>query len=203
MSESPAAGQKEFERYLRTGRRAPQRLEYKFNPNHDPENGRFASGIGGGGGGYAAPGGARVPSATPQDGPFREAARQSGKIGKLAREVNAFAKGESDRVVIPLGGWGSSVTVMRRAGSRVTLGNFAFTADGELSILGDSKIKIGRINMRSTLAEVKSFPSEIIIFQSHDGNINYSIDRDLDAKIGRLFSETIKKGSYLFAKKGS
>lgn len=30
-----------FEVYLRTGRRVPEPTETKFNPWHDPENGRF------------------------------------------------------------------------------------------------------------------------------------------------------------------
>jgi hypothetical protein len=39
-----------FRLYLRTGRRAgtiANRLETKFNPNHDPNDGRFTSGLGG------------------------------------------------------------------------------------------------------------------------------------------------------------
>lgn len=46
--------QKDFLRYLRTGRQPPegqftgrQRMELKFNPNHDPRNGQFAFGPGG------------------------------------------------------------------------------------------------------------------------------------------------------------
>lgn len=42
------ARRSDFDRYLRTGRRTRHgALEYKFNHNHDPANGRFASGGGG------------------------------------------------------------------------------------------------------------------------------------------------------------
>lgn len=56
--ETKSANRRAFEHYLRTGQRLAatewQRLhERKFNPNHDPEDGRFTFALGGtsGGGG--------------------------------------------------------------------------------------------------------------------------------------------------------
>lgn len=85
----------EFDHFLRTGRRDSGRfgaggIEHKFNPNHDPNNGRFTSGAG-------AAGGSSSPNFTEKDGGAgrSDGARAAVKPASGGQEPDRPAKRDS------------------------------------------------------------------------------------------------------------
>ncbi len=194
------ARRSDFDHDLRTGRRTRHgALEYKFNHNHnhDPANGRFASG----GGGATSQGHGPLPGVS-GDGPFAHLAARKDDLGKIARDVDAFALGKSDSMAIPLGGTDGTITITRLGGADVKIDHYAFSTQGTARVLpGHRSIQIDLIQPHVPLSSVVSFPSQLTVYQSPEKQVSYEFNRDLLVRLPFRIKIHRPKGSFvLFSK---
>lgn len=176
MMEQRVAADWDCDIWLRTGRRMarpPQDTETKFNPYHDPYNGRFTYAPGGEAGGDGG-GEGRISN---ESSPFTFHARRSGVAGDVARKLNRLVTTADAKESIRLGGRN---VVVSRSGRTSTIslkiGGGIFKAEGRYQIvrgvqaLKISVLKYGLAFPFSLTAKIASFPSSITIYSDKKGN---------------------------------
>jgi hypothetical protein len=221
--------------YLRTGT-YPDAAAHarKYNHNHDPYNGQFTSGPGGGSAtnsGTTTPHPALPPRlaqatslqpippkptlAQQQRGPFSMHAEAHNVGGDVARGLNEIATTPSSVTKIPFGG--TILTVTRDAGDRVTLqtplpaivgkeyslhatGRITRTTGKQEIIFSDLQTRIDKPN-----SEIISAPSKITVSARSNGDMVYSIDKDIYlsviVRMGIRKSVVRKAGTFYVYKK--
>ncbi len=171
--------------WLRTGRVIPADvLERKFNPNHDPNNGQFASGAGA------------------SAGPFRNHAKKKGVAGDTARALNNLVTDSHARVTLSLGGQnlrvartGANTVELSMLGGGVKANGIFLVVSGKQQI----NLTLGSPHesfFARTVVSIQSFPNKISIFESSAGQLRYTINTAI-VVTSALGNVNQKAGNYL------
>lgn len=207
-----------FEQWLRTGRfglfpavwgKSGVRRELKFNPNHDPRDGRFTTSANAGVSTRAKPVAGRVSlrdrrqavSALPSRGMvFVAHANRAGQAGDVARAANRLASDPKARISLKLGGAEFRLVRTGESSLRLSMGPLGLiNLDGSFRVAGGKKgMRINIMPPRIPGARVRSFPRSLDLFESREGKLVYRLDQDIDVAV-RLLGRTIrrKRGAYI------
>ena len=171
----------DFEIYLRTGRRQvqPRPAEFKFNPWHDPENGRFTFA---GQGNY-------VPGGNSGNGPLSGVTpiekQRAAQINRFTASKNAKARVPiTDSVTLHLEKRGGSVS--GKFTKKSTPGSLKFTGT-ITSVKGKREIQIVGMKWDASIGKVWSFPDTMRIY-SNSGGLFSQINKELKVS---LFGTTV------------
>ena len=211
------AERRDYETYLRSGRRrdgcpdSGVALQLKFNPNHDPQDGRFTFANGGGalGGRNGAAAAARPEvhvKPNPGKAVFARRKDEVGIDGDVADKLNTLVKDPHASVDITLGSL--PLTVRRTGADTVSLsGSVLFHSvemDGHLDVVqGKQAIVISQLKPKAGLDSLPlgnhltSLPKTIRIARRSDGRMVYSLDQPVVTKSDR-FGTTKRHGAGVF-----
>jgi hypothetical protein len=224
MGKRRTAERMAFVHYLRTGWRLPaaffatdanedEAVSTKFNPWHDPDDGRFTFGPGGPASLGPAKGPLRANPAgrpvTPKpktppptrapiiQGPLQTHARQPGQAGDVARAVNKIVTDPNANVTLHLDK--DNPTQVRRIGPNMV----ELKIGGKLKATGSFVVAKGlqqvsiRIRSREliggfgALGHIASFPDTITISSHTGGRLLYSLDKPI--KVTTFIGATVFK----------
>ena len=194
------AGRRDYETYLRSGWRrdggpdSGVALQLKFNPNHDPDDGRFTFADGGAtSGGRERPVTARRPEVLVKPSPgkavFGRRKDEVGIDGEVADKLNKLVEDPRASVDITLGSL--PMTVSRTGDDTVTMSAIggSHELDGRLDIVeGKQAIVISKLQPKAGSdslplgAHIVSFPTTIRIARRSSGRMVYSLDGSVVVK---------------------
>lgn len=212
-----------FEQWLRTGHfgsflvagdNSGIGCELKFNPYHDPRDGRFATSANAGVSARTRPVAGRVFTRDGRQGGntlpsrgmvFLAHAARTGQAGDVARAANRLISDRKARVSMKLGGDEFRVVRTGEGSVRLSMGPLGLiTLDGSFRVVdGKQGIRIDIMPPRIPGARVRSFPRRIDLFESRDGKLVYRMDQDIDVAVP-LLGRTIrrKRGAYIIPDSG-
>lgn len=207
-----------FERWLRTGHfgsfkavgaKSGVGRELKFNPYHDPRDGRFTTAANAGASTRTRPAAGRaLPGDRRQAGnalPSRETvfvahANRAGQAGDVARAANRLISDRKARVSMKLGGDEFRVVRTGEGSVRLSMGPLGLiNLEGSFRVVGGKQgMRIDIVPPRIPGARVRSFPRAIDLFESREGKLVYRLDQDIDVAVP-LLGRTIrrKRGAYV------
>ena len=209
---------REYETYLRTGRRLPSACgseaapESKFNRNHDPENGQFTSGPGAEKSGGEIVVTARRPHpapaapVTPVKGSFKRRANEVGIDGEVADALNRLIENPNASVGITLGGVPVTITRTDPDAAHVS-GSLeqSFNMEGKFNVVpGQEAVVISGLDPGAPTSHfpsfmtVRSFPSKIRIARDDKRRMTYNLDKAVIATTPIGFGPRQAAGTYYF-----